>query len=242
VGTVLEGHDKVKLGTHCQNNQDYEQYVLREYLAYRVHNTLSDRSFRARLARVTYMDSVTNKSLDTHNAILFEDEDHVAHRLGGEAMPELRRALFDDVDFNQMNETAIFEYFVGNTDWSLYALHNIKLMRKLDGTLLPLAYDLDFSGLVRTRYETPDYRLPIRSVKDRLYRGPCRTDEDLEPVLAVYRQKEADVLAVYDNVAGLDPRYVKEAKDYLKEFFDILKKPRSVKSTFVDSCEGKPSV
>jgi hypothetical protein len=240
-GTVLAGHDKIKLGTHCQNSPEYEQYVLREHLAYRVHNVLSPRSYRTRLARVTYMDSVSGKSLDTHNALLFEDEDFVAHRNGGEVV-ELPRALFDDVDPNQMNEVAVFEYFMGNTDWSLYALHNIKLIRRLDGTLLPLAYDLDFSGLVGTRYATPDYRLSIRSVKDRLYRGPCRTVEDLEPALAVYRQKEAEVLALYDNLPGLDPRYAKDAQSYLKEFFQLIKKPRDVKGTFVDACEGKPSV
>jgi hypothetical protein len=240
-GTVFEGHDKIKLGTHCQANADYNQYVLREHAAYRVHNALSPRSYRTRLAKVTYQDSTTNKPAETHNALLFENEEDVAKRLEGEVV-ELRRALFDDVDASQINEVSIFEYFIGNTDWSLYALHNIRLVRKLDGTLLPLAYDLDFSGLVGTRYATPDYRLPIRNVKQRLYRGPCRTVDDLEPQVAVYRAKEAEVLAVYDAVPGLDPRYAKDAQNYLKEFFNMVKKPRDVKSAFVDSCEGKPSV
>jgi hypothetical protein len=66
--------------------------------------------------------------------------------------------------------------------------------------------------------------------------------EDLEPALAPYRAKEAEVLAVYDSIPGLDPRYVKEAQGYLKEFFSLVKKPRDVKGTFVDACEGKPSV
>jgi hypothetical protein len=240
-GTVFEGFDKIKLGTHCQANNDYNQYVLREHAAYRVHNTLSPRSYRTRLAKVTYQDSTSNKPPETHNGLLFENEEDVAKRLEGEVV-ELRRALFDDVDPQQINEVSIFEYFIGNTDWSLYALHNIRLVRKLDGTLLPLAYDLDFSGLVGTRYATPDYRLSIRNVKQRLYRGPCRTVEDLEPALAPYRAKEAEVLAVYDSIPGLDPRYVKEAQGYLKEFFSLVKKPRDVKGTFVDACEGKPSV
>jgi hypothetical protein len=240
-GTVFEGHDKIKLGTHCQNNAAYNEYVLREHAAYRVHNAISPRSYRTRLARVTYQDSTSNKPPETHNALLFENEEDVAKRLEGEVV-ELRRALFDDVDAAQMNEVSIFEYFIGNTDWSLYALHNIRLVRKLDGTLLPLAYDLDFSGLVGTRYAVPDYRLPIRNVKQRLYRGPCRTVDDLEPTLAQFRDKEAHVLAVYDSIPGLDQRYVKETQNYLKEFFTMAKKPRDVKSTFVDSCEGKPSV
>lgn len=240
-GTAFEGQDKIKLGTHCQNNADYEQYVLREHAAYRVHNALSPRSYRTRLAKVTYQDSVSGKPPETHNGLLFENEEDVAKRLEGEVV-ELRRALFDDVDPQQINEVSIFEYFIGNTDWSLYALHNIRLVRKLDGTLLPMAYDLDFSGLVGTRYATPDYRLSIKSVKQRLYRGPCRTVDELEPSLNVYRQKETEVLGIYDNIPGLDPRYVKDAQSYLKEFFTMVKKPRDVKSNFVDACEGKPSV
>jgi hypothetical protein len=239
-GTVLEGNDKLKIGTHCQGSGEYEQYVLREHLAYKVHNLITDRSYRTRLARITYMDSVTSKSMGEHNAILFENEDDVAKRMEGR-VADLRRALFDDVDAAQINQVSIFEYFIGNTDWSLYALHNIRIIRKLDGTLLPLAYDLDFSGLVSARYATPDYRLSIKSVKDRLYRGPCRTVDDLEPQLTVYREKEAQILAVYD-LPELDKGYAKDAKAYLGDFFKMIKKPRDVKSNLVDSCEGKPSV
>jgi hypothetical protein len=239
-GTVFAGQDKVKLGTHCQDRSEYEQYVLREQAAYRVQNILTERSFRSRLARVTYVDSVAGKSLGTHNGILFENEDDVASRMGGQVV-DLRGALFDDVDHAQMNAVSIFEYFVGNTDWSLYALHNIRLVRTPKGVIYPVAYDLDFSGLVSTRYATPDYHLPIHSVKDRMYRGPCRTVEDLEPQLTVYREKQAQVLAAYDSVPDLDPRYVKDAQSYLTEFFKMIEKPRDVKFKLVDACEGKPT-
>jgi hypothetical protein len=239
-GTVFEGQDKFKLGTHCRASPEYEQYVLREYLAYKVHNLVSDRSFRARLAKVTYNDSVTGKTIGEHNALVFENEDDVARRMEGQ-VAELRGALFDDVDASQMDQVSVFEYFIGNTDWSLYALHNIRIVRRLDGTLLPLAYDLDFSGLVNTRYATPAEQLQLRTVKDRLYRGPCRPIASFDAALAVYRQKQADILAVYD-FPGLDAGYARDAKAFLGDFFKMLQKPRDVKATFVDSCTGKPSV
>ena len=56
-GTVMEGQDKLKLVTHCRDNGTYEQNVLEEYLAYRMYNLFTDLSLRARLARVTYVDS-----------------------------------------------------------------------------------------------------------------------------------------------------------------------------------------
>ena len=161
---------------------------------------------------------------------------------GRNAEYELRRALFDDVDAKQMNEVALFGWFIGNTDWSLYALHNIRLVRRLDGTILPIAYDLDFSGLVGTRYSTPDPRLGLRTVRERLYRGPCRTMEEYEPHLAVYREKEAEILALYESFPGLDSRYRQETTRFLKDAFALLKRPADLKVTLVDTCKRQLSV
>lgn len=240
-GTIFEGQDKLKLITHCNSNAMFDEYVIREYLAYRVHNIVTPRSYRARLARVTYVDSASGKALETRNAVLLEHEDDVAKRMEGE-IAELRRALFDDTDPMQMNEVALFEWFIGNTDWSLYALHNIRLVRRLDQTILPIAYDLDFSGLVGTRYATPDPRLGIRSVRERLYRGPCRTMEEYEPHLAIYREKEAEILGLYESFPGLDSRYRQETTRFLRDFFTLLKRPADLKVTLVDTCKRQPSV
>ena len=57
-GTLFEGQDKLKLVVPCKLGQEYwAQYVLSEYLAYRMLNVLTPLSFRVRLARVTYIDS-----------------------------------------------------------------------------------------------------------------------------------------------------------------------------------------
>lgn len=240
-GTVFDGQDKLKLVTHCNSNSMYDEYVIREYLAYKVHNIVTPRSYRARLARVTYVDSATGAVVETRNGLFMEHEDDVAKRMEG-SIVDIRRALFDDVDPAQINEVAVFEAFVGNTDWSLYALHNIRLVRNAAGTIMPVAYDLDFSGLVGTRYATPDPRLPIRNVKERLYRGPCRTLDDLEPTLKVYREKEADIMKLYAETPGLDGRYRSDAQAFLKQWFSMLKNPRDAKWMFVENCKAQPSV
>jgi hypothetical protein len=182
-GTVFDGQDKLKLVTHCNSNALYEEYMIREYLAYKVHNLITPRSYRARMAKVTYVDSATGTPIETRNGIFMEHEDDVAKRMEGQ-IADLRGALFDDVDQPQLLEVAIFEAFVGNTDWSLAALHNIRLVRQQNLNIMPVAYDLDFSGLVGTRYSTPDPRLGIRNVKERLYRGPCKDPSELAPFFA----------------------------------------------------------
>ena len=69
-GTVFDGQDKLKLVTHCNSNALYEEYMVREYLAYKVHNLITPRSYRARMARVTYVDSATSTPIETRNGDL----------------------------------------------------------------------------------------------------------------------------------------------------------------------------
>lgn len=238
-GTPFAGEKSIKLGTHCQKDDLYEQYVLREYLAYRIHAIVSPMFFRVRLARGTYVDSASGKVLDTRYALWVESEEHMAARYNG-VVREMRRALFEDVEQAPLLNMSVFEYMIGNTDWSMYALHNVRMIIRPTGQLLPIPYDFDFSGLVSTRYATPDPQLPIKSVRQRLYRGPCKTIQEMEPTLANFRSKKAEVLALYDSLPGLDKRYVEDAKDYLQDFFKTLDRPGDTKGEIIQSCNRQP--
>ena len=240
-GTVFDGQDKLKLVTHCNSNALYEEYMIREYLAYKVHNLITPRSYRARMAKVTYVDSATGTPIETRNGIFMEHEDDVARRMEGEIF-EVRGALFDDVDQAQILEVAIFEAFVGNTDWSLAALHNIRLVRQPNMNVMPVAYDLDFSGLVGTRYSTPDPRLGIRNVKERLYRGPCKEPTELVQFFSVYREKKDAILKLYDDTPGLDSRYRGDAKAFLNLWFKMIDNPRDAQWMFKENCRVVPGV
>ena len=240
-GTVFDGQDKVKLVTHCNSNALFEEYMIREYLAYKVHNLITPRSYRARLAKVTYVDSASGNPIETRNGIFMEHEDDVAKRMEGEIF-EVRGALFDDVDQAQILEVALFEAFVGNTDWSLAALHNIRLVRQPNMNVLPIAYDLDFSGLVGTRYSTPDPRLGIRNVKERLYRGPCKEPAELVQFFSVYREKKDAILKLYDDTPGLDNRYRSDAKAFLNQWFKMIDNPRDAQWMFKENCRVVPGV
>jgi hypothetical protein len=240
-GTVFDGQDKIKLVTHCNSNSMYDEYVIREFLAQKVHNLITPRSYRARLAKVTYVDSATGNALETRNGILMEHEDDVARRMEGE-IREIRGAMFADVDAKQLNEVSVFQAFIGNTDWSLLALHNVRLVQRQDGILLPIVYDLDFSGLVGTRYATPDPRMGIRSVRERLYRGPCRPLADLEPLFQGYLANEERIHQLYQNTPGLDGRYRQDTKNFLDQWFKMLRSPRDLKWFFVDNCRNVPGM
>jgi hypothetical protein len=243
-GTIFDGQDKLKLVTHCNSNALYDEYVIREHLAYRVHNLVTPRSYRSRLAKVTYVDSATNTPIETRNGLFLEHEDDVAKRMEGEVV-EIRRALFDDVDPNQILELAIFAAFVGHVDWSLAALHNVRLVAQKQGgvmNLMPVLYDMDFTGLVSTRYSIPDPRLGIRSVKERLYRGPCKEPEEIAGFLSVYKEKKDAILKLYADEPGLDNRYRSDAQKWLTEWFKVLDSPKETKWMFKENCKVAPGV
>src|SRR5690606_977364 len=131
---VLGAHPPVlPLTTHCREKPSaYEQYVLREYLAYRLYNALTDKSLRVRLARVTYRDSRRRGRAVERYALFVEHFDALAARLGGAVVPpaEVRPTDFDPQSLAMFE---LFEYMIGNTDWSVVAGHNVVHIREPDG-------------------------------------------------------------------------------------------------------------
>lgn len=234
-GTVFEGHKSLKLGTHCRDVALYEQYVYREYLAYKIFNRITQRSFRARLASATYVDASNNKPMTTRAGLFLEDDDDVARRLGGETS-ELQGMSFGHVDGEAMTLIGLFEYMIGNTDMSLAKLHNIVLVRAANGTVYPVPYDFDYSGVVNARYAVPAEALNLPTVRERLYRGPCLKPEDLAPYLTRLKGMREPILALYDTIPQLDQGYRKDAKGYLDQFFKMIDSPGDVRRAFLDRC------
>jgi hypothetical protein len=237
-GTVFEGHKSLKLGTHCRDVDLYEQYVYREYAVYKLFNQVTPRSFRARLATATYVDAASSKPLTTRGGLFLEDDDDVARRLGGETS-ELQGLGYSHLDADSMTTLGLFEYMIGNTDMSLFKLHNIIVVRAADGVMYPVPYDFDYSGVVNARYAIPAKTLNLSTVRERLYRGPCLTQEDLAPILARLQRMRDDLLGLYDTVPSLDDSYRKGAKSYLDGFFKIIEKPGDAKKAFVEGCNRK---
>jgi hypothetical protein len=238
VGTVFEGQRGLKLGTHCRDVDDYEQYVHREYLVYKLFNLFTPRSFRARLGTATYVDAATKKPLSTNPALFLEDDDDVARRLEGR-IEDLEKITFRSVDNETITRLTLFAYMIGNTDMSMFRLHNVRLVRTLSGTLYPVPYDFDYAGLVNARYAIPDKQFGLGSVRDRLYRGPCRPAAELEPFLAQMRELRDKVMAVYDLPVGITPGYRRDAKAYLEQFYRTIERPADIKRAFVDNCGNR---
>lgn len=242
-GTEFAGQDKLKLVAHCQDKRDqYEQYVLKEYLAYRIFNVLTDLSFRARLLRVSYVDSDDERETNTHYAFLLEDDDLLAERIGAKVL-EVPYTSYSELDPAQAALVSVFEYLIGNTDYSLIrgakdeeCCHNIVLFSKESGGQLAIPYDFDFSGLVNARYAGPNPKLRITRVTQRLYRGSCEHNGELDAALASLREHEPAIMETVASMEGLDDNSRERALDFLSEGYDDIADADSVEDNIISEC------
>ncbi len=231
--SVFEGSENLKLVTHCSNS--YEQFVVREYMAYRTHNLITPWSLRPRLAKGTYVDATNGKTIATKFAFFLEEEDDLAKRMEGRKAV-LPRTSFADHDMDVLTQTAIFNFLVGNTDYSIFVLHNAFLVQTKDKKLHAVTYDYDVTGFVDPPYALPAKAFNLSTVKDRLYRGPCRPAAELEPFFAVYRAKKDEIYKLYASQPDLNRESKEEMKSYLDEFYDIINDKGRIKHHFVDTC------
>lgn len=216
-----------RLVVHCRNADGYEQYVLQEFQLYRVYNLLTPFSHRARLARVTYVDSASGRQTATRYGLILEDDDDMAARNGGR-QAELKGAKSGDLDLFTDALVGLFEYMIGGTDWSVAGLHNIQLVAQQDGVVRAVAYDFDWSGAVNASYAKPDYRLPIQSVRQRLFRGYCVPPEEFTRAIALFNEKKPAIYALYTDDLGrrMNPDVARRTLEYFDEFYDTISDSR----------------
>lgn len=225
--SLFAQQNKLKLVTHCQ----LDEWVVREYLVYKLYNLLTDLSFRARLARVTYTDSLGKRSPETHWGFLLEDESDVAKR-NNVKVSNTKQTAMTRADSLRMATVSVFEFMIGNTDWSVPYLHNIRLFSNGRPALLPVPYDFDHAGIVEANYALPAEQLSIQSVRERLYRGPSYPPALLQQVFDSFNRLKPQFYALYQNESRLDNRYVKRTLKYLDEFYALINKPTSVQQVF----------
>lgn len=171
----------------------------------------------------------------TRYGVLIEHEDRLAARHGMRVLEDTGTHIAR-LDPGQTVFMAVFQYFIGNTDWSIRALHNILLLTDSASRIFPVPYDFDWSGVIATRYAQPDTSLPIRSVKERLYSGYCGSIEDFEPIFARFRQHRAAIEALYD-LEPLERGERDKARRYYAEFYRLIDDPARVRREMLKLCQ-----
>lgn len=241
--SLFAGQGRLKLVTHCQNQEGFQQHLLLEYSAYRIFNLISPVSFRARLATVDYAEP-SGKVSTTRWGFFIEDIDDAARRNGLKRAQVGDRILSSQLDARQAARMALFEYMIGNLDWSMRAgpqgegcCHNGRLLAGKGPLFLPMPYDFDYSGLVDAPYAVPPDGIPVRSVKSRYYMGYCRFNSEVLAAAAEFRAKRPAIEAMFAQLP-LTQRPRARALAYLADFYAQIATDGDVQAKILKNCVG----
>jgi hypothetical protein len=237
--TELQGMGEPKIVNFCRDQDGYDQLLLSELQAYRIYPLLTPMSHHVRLLRTTYVDSASGKMHATRYSILIEDPNKMAARLGGRLLKE-KGASPTDLEPGPTAIALLFEYMIGNTDFSFRGLHNTELVGREDGTFLPIVYDFDFSGVVDAPYATVDAQFGVKSVRDRVFRGFCAHRDAFPAAALLFQQKKEAIYALYHDEIGklMDRGRVDQTLHFFDKFYEDIETPRQANRLF-DSCIGQ---
>jgi hypothetical protein len=237
--SIFKGQKRLKLVTHCQRTEDYQQYLLLEYTAYRLYRALTPESFNVRLAKIDYA-RTDGHVVITRLGFFIEDVNDVARRNGLERLRGVRRISVSQLDAAAAARFAVFEYMISNLDWAMTAgpagedcCHNSRLIGPAGVTgastgLIPVPYDFDETGLVDVPYAAPPDGINVANVKQRRYRGFCAHNEQVEAFLTQISTRRDALLAILDETSELTGRTRRNAANYLGDFFEEAGSPSKV--------------
>jgi hypothetical protein len=243
--TLFHKQDKLKLVTHCDNGSKvYQQAIIKEYLAYRIFNVVTDISFRVRLLRITYEYSDKNNDEESTYAFLVESKERLAKRIGLDEQ-EITAMSVTLLDQEHTNLSSIFEYLIGNLDFSPVigasgevCCHNYALFSADRKTYWSVPYDFDLTGLVEAPHHNLNPKYKQRNARQRVYRGRCYNQDYVPMSLQKFRDKRAAIEAVIAAQPELDKSSRKRLESYIKSFYKLLEKEDKLIKEFADDCVG----
>jgi hypothetical protein len=234
----LDSIGKLKLVTQCSNGIVNENYVLKEYLVYKLYQLLTDTSFRVRLLRVTFYDTGRKRKPIVQYGIFIEPLGMLAGRTNTEEVKNPRINQKHIVPF-VMDRVAIFNYMIGNFDWSVPGQHNIKVLKLPDEPLgIAIPHDFDWSGVVNASYAIPAEVMGITNVRQRLFQGICRNREVYDNELDIFLAKKEAFLKIINDFNYLKPVERSDVSNFLNDFLTQLKGNRdNLLLNFASKCK-----
>ncbi len=231
--SIFKEDSKLKLGMPCKG----EQYVVYEWLVYKVYNLITPNSFKARLVKVKLDDSKSKKGTAPFYGMLLEEVKDLAER--NRSIAVKRKLRPEQTDTSTFLTMAVFEYMIGNTDWSVQYLQNIRLISE-DSNSVPITvpYDFDMSGIVNSPYAIPAEELIMTSVRERRYRGYCIQDMKIfDKAIELFNSRKKDIYSIFTSCPLLDEKYVKSTIKFLDEFYATINNTNAVKKEFGYPCD-----
>lgn len=236
-GTLFEGNQNLKLVMPCMKDRNSNDLVIKEYLCYKLYELISPYTFSTRLINLNLTDSRKRNSTSYNiKGFIIEDDKQVARRANGEMLEGFQRnALFMQDSLAALHD--VFQYMIGNTDWSSDKQHNVKMMLLPSKAKVPIPFDFDMSGLVNAPYAVVNELIPIENVRERHFRGICRNKELAEYVRIKYLKLEPAFWETFHSLEDqLDSKEAIVVEDYLKDFFSLVADKKRFEEIILRKC------
>ena len=243
VDTPFEGLGALYVTTHCRSGRQSEQYMHMEFQIYRMYRILTEHALAVRRLKIQYAYSDSkHKPINAYGYVI-EDVNATAARLGKRRLKVERQELAE-IDLPRLTLLSLFQFMIGNTDWSATrprppepCCHNMHIVA---GSApadkhIAIAFDFDQAGLINTRYATPSAALPIKSVRQRLYRGFCEEAPYLQDAISVFNEKREQLEQLFRDDPLLSTASRNKALGYLTESYRII----NTESTLQGQVSGK---
>lgn len=234
----LAHFDKIKMVLDCKRSDAFEQYLLSEFYAYKILNIITEYSLRVRLLKVTYIDRSGRFKDVTKFAFIIESLDQLNDRLNTVRI-ETKNIRDIRTDLKVLSEGYLFQYLIGNTDWSIPALHNVYILKSKDPTKFKpyvIPYDFDYAGIVNANYAIPDENLGISNVRERIYRGVCITTLTLENARKKFLEGKESILNLYENDIYLSKYNKNTTIRYIEDFYDVIENGNAFRRKIEEAC------
>lgn len=212
----LDTFNEIKLVLPCAAQPASEDLIVREYVAYRMFETLSPVSARARLVKLELKNS-KKKRPQKMLAMLVEHEEEIAARFRSTPVQEWGLPA-ERFQTDQVAMMILFQYLIGNTDWDMQSCRNVLVLQPNDnGKLLAVPFDFDFSGLVSAPYSSPNSEMGLRTVQDRCLMAKGFDKE-------IFQQAKEKVLAAKPALMQWCeyPLLSEEAREHMKWFMGMF--------------------
>lgn len=218
----LKNFTSLKLVTHCGEQAEKDELLLKEYLAYKLYNIITHHSFRVQLVKVDWIDESGNNDIGINWGFLIEDEDEVKERIACEHYHD-HGALHSQLDENNASMVYLFQYMIGNHDWKIENGQNMCLITDPStNDVLALPYDFDFSVLVGAYYARVPYKLD--GPNKRMYLGTYNHTQHIEAV-ELFKSKKDEIITEIKSFGHLSRSSRNKMVKYIKSFYSSLKKP-----------------
>lgn len=241
-GTLFEGNKSLKLVVPCKKTKDANGLVLKEFMCYKIYETITPYTFSTRLVNLDFWESSgKNERNYKLTGFFLEDDDLVAKRHHAKIKKDIQLHPLTLHDTTAIRYD-FFQYFIANIDWSTAFLHNAKIMQTEEPKRsIPLTYDFDQSGFVDAPYAILNPEFEMTNVKDRIYRGFCRPDNSV--IMHVRDQfiglegKVFEIIGIYQN--DLDKKEYNSLERFVSDFYKIMKNDKLFEMEILNKCRLK---